>query len=154
MTNREKEKDWDKEMREVDRLLAKLPAADPTLVGSTTPTLKNPLPTAPPRLPVAEPTGSEWLGTWARVALGVLIGAGMTQWPYVHDCGLNLVFYGVGVGAALAAGIWSSLSSWKHRLGVAHLVSQLLIIWALVLAAGQVLPRVGYARVPGVWLCR
>jgi hypothetical protein len=154
MTNREKEKDWDKEMREVDRLLAKLPAADPNLVGGTTPTLKKPVPATTTRMPSAEPTGSEWLGTWARVALGVLIGAGMTQWPYAHECGLNLLFYGVGVGAALAAGIWSGLASWKHRLGLAHLVSQLLVIWALVLAAGQVLPRVGYARAQGVWLCR
>jgi hypothetical protein len=78
----------------------------------------------------------------------------MTQWPYTHECGLNLLFYGVGVGAALAAGVWSSLSSWKHRAAVAHLLSQLLIIWSLVLAAREVLPRVGYARAPGEWLCR
>jgi hypothetical protein len=64
------------------------------------------------------------------------------------------VFYGVGVGAALAAGIWSSLSSWKHRAAVAHLLSQLLIIWSLVLAARVVLPRIGYARAAAEWMCR
>jgi hypothetical protein len=153
VTDKEKEKDWDKEMREVDRLLARLPAADPGLVSGAKPTLKKPIPAATSGTHSHEPTGMEWLGSWARVALGMLIGAGMTQWPYAHGCGLNLLLYGVGVGAVLAAGIWSSVAAWKHRLVVAHLLSQLLIIWALVLAAGQILPRVGYAREQGVWLC-
>ena len=34
----QKERDWDREMREVDRLLAKLPDADPTL-GRGVPTV-------------------------------------------------------------------------------------------------------------------
>jgi hypothetical protein len=155
VTDRDKQKDhdWDQEMREVDRLLAKLPEADPNLVGGHAPTLKKPVPAAVPATSAAEPTGFQWLGTWARVALGLLIGVGMTQWPYTHGCGLRLLFYVVGVGAVLAAGIWSGLSSWKRRLAVAHVLSQLLIIWGLVLAAREVLPRVGYARAQGVWLC-
>ena len=155
MTDRDKskERDWDKEMRDVDRLLAKLPETDPAAVSGRAPTLKKAVPAAAGAPSGAEPTGFEWLGTWARVALGLLVGVGMTQWPYSHGCGLHLLFYGVGVGAALAAGIWSSVSSWKHRLALAHIVSQLLIIWGLVLAAREVLPRVGYARAQGVWLC-
>lgn len=153
MTDRDKQdRDWDKEMREVDRLLAKLPEADPKLIGGRTPTVRKSGGTVAPSAG-ADPTGAAWLGTWVRVVLGVLIGAGMTQWPYSHGCGFHLLFYGVGVGAALAAGIWSSLSSWKHRLAVAHLLSQLVIIWSLVLAAREVLPRIGYARAQGVWLC-
>ena len=155
MTDRDKQKDrdWDKEMREVDRLLAKLPEADPTLVGGHARTLKNPVPGAAHAKPAGDPTGAEWLGSWARVGLGLLIGAALTQWPYSHGCGAHLLFYGVGVGAALAAGIWSSLSSWKHRLAVAHLLSLLVIIWSLVLVAREVLPRIGYARAEGVWMC-
>ena len=155
MTDRDKSKDrdWDKEMREVDRLLAKLPEADPRLVGGHAPTLKKTAaagghPNAP-----GDPTGYEWLASWARVGLGLLIGAGLTQWPYPHTCGVQLIFYGVGVGVALAAGIWSSLSSWKHRLGLAHLLSLLVIIWSLALVAREVLPRIGYARAQGVWIC-
>ena len=155
MTDRDKQKDpnWDQEMREVNRLLAKLPEADPHLVGGSVPTLKKPVPAAATATSATEPTGFQWLGTWARVALGLLIGIGMTQWPYTHGCGPRLLFYLVGVGAVLAAGLWSSLSSWRRRLAVAHLLSQLLIIWGLVLAAREVLPRVGYARAQGAWLC-
>lgn len=151
MIDRDKEKDrnWDQEMREVDRLLAKLPAADPEPAHA--PTLKKPMTAVTPG--AARPTRGEWLGTWARVALGLAIGVGMTQWPYTHGCGIRLLAYAVGVGAVLAAGIWSSLSSWKRRLGLAHALSQLLIIWGLVLAAREVLPRVGYAKLEGVWFC-
>lgn len=156
MTDRDKEKDrdWDQEMREVNRLLAKLPEADPSLVGGSVPTLRKPAPAAAPGTSPAGPTGGEWLGAWARVTLGLLIGAGMTQWPNAHECGLSLLFYAVGVGAVMAAGLWSSVASWKRRLAVAHVLSQLLIIWALVLAARELLPRIGYATTQREWLCR
>jgi hypothetical protein len=77
----------------------------------------------------------------------------MTQWPYPHGCGLRLIFYLVGVLVVLVAGFWSSLSSWKRRLGLAHILSQLLIIWGLVLAGREVLPRVGYAKMEAPWFC-
>jgi hypothetical protein len=140
-------------MREVNRLLAKLPEADPNLVGGHAPTMKKPVPAAAADARHAGPTGSEWLGAWARVTLGLLVGAGMTQWPDAHECGLHLLFYGVGVGAVLAAGLWSSWASWRRRLAVAHVISLLLITWGLVLAAREVLPRVGYAQAQRVWLC-
>ena len=153
MIDREKEQDrnWDQEMREVDRLLAKLPAADPQPSGGYAPTLKRPAAVAGAH--VAKPTRAEWLGAWARVAFGVAIGVGMTQWPYTHGCGIRLIAYGVGIGAVFVAGVWSSVASWRHRLAFAHLLSQLLIIWALVLAAREVLPRVGYAKDAGAWFC-
>jgi hypothetical protein len=151
-----KERDWDKEMAEVDRLLKKLPEADPSLGrgAGAAPTVKRPA--------VASSTpaafddlrgGGQWIGTWTRVILGLLIGIGMTQWPYTHGCGLKFIFYMLGVFAVLAAGCWSSLSSWKRRLGVAHVLAQGLIIWGLVLAAREILPRIGYATVPAAWLC-
>jgi hypothetical protein len=152
--DKEKDRDWDQEMREVNRLLAKLPEADPNLVGGHAPTLKKPVPAASPAVSPAGPTGSEWLGAWARVTLGLLVGVGMTQWPDPHECGFHLLFYGVGVGAVLAAGLWSSWASWKRRLAVAHVISLLLITWGLMLAAREVLPRIGYAQAPKEWLCR
>ena len=153
MKDRDKQKDhdWDKEMQEVDRLLAKLPEADPKLVGGRAPTVKKPA--VATGASDAGPTGLEWIGTWARVAFGLVIGIGMTQWPYTHGCGLYLLFYGLGVGALLVVGAWSSLSSWKRRLGLAHVLSLLLITWGLVFAAREVLPRIGYAQTQGVWLC-
>jgi hypothetical protein len=150
----EKDRDWDKEMAEVDRLLKRLPDADPTLGRGGEPTVRKPAVPAPvgPH-PGPRVAGGAWLGTWARVILGLLVGIGMTQWPYTHGCGLRLIFYLLGVGAVLAAGVWSGISSWKRRLGVAHLLSQGLIIWGLVLAAREVLPRIGYAKVEAPWLC-
>jgi len=149
--DKQKDRDWDKEMQEVDRLLAKLPEADPKLVGGRAPTTKKAA--VATGAPDAGPTGLEWIGTWARVGLGLVIGIGMTQWPYTHGCGLHLLFYGLGVGALLVVGVWSSLSSWRRRLGLAHVLSLLLIAGGLVYAAREVLPRVGYARAEGVWIC-
>jgi hypothetical protein len=152
--DKQKDPDWDQEMREVNRLLAKLPEADPHLVSGRAPTLKKPAPAASLAGSPVGPTGSQWLGAWARVTLGLLIGAGMTQWPNAHECGFHLLFYGVGVGAVLAAGLWSSWASWKRRLAVAHVISLLLIAWGLVLAAREVLPRIGYASSQQEWLCK
>jgi hypothetical protein len=151
--DKEKDKDWDHEMREVNRLLAKLPEADPGLVSGRAPTLRKPVPAAAPGTSPAGPTGAEWLGAWARVTLGLLVGAAMTQWPNAHECGFTLLSYGVGVATVLATGVWSSIASWKRRLAVAHVLSLLLIIWGLALAAREVLPRVGYASTPAEWLC-
>src|SRR2546427_474233 len=148
----DKEKDWEKEMAEVDRLLKKLPYGEPTPSASSAPTVRKTPAVAPPG---ADPTAAgQWLGTWARVVLGLLIGIGMTQWPYTHGCGLRLIFYLIGVAAVIAAGTWSAISSWKRRFGVAHVLAQGLIIFGLVLAAREVLPRIGYAKAEAPWLCR
>src|SRR5438067_11275694 len=42
---------------------------------------------------------SDLIGTWAKVALGVLVGIGIAPgvWPYSHGCGLRLIFYLLGV---------------------------------------------------------
>ena len=153
----DKERDWDKEMAEVDRLLKKLPNADPTLGRGAgfEPTAKKPsLSTVTPRGGVAPPSGSGRLGTWAKVALGVLVGIGVAPgvWPYTHGCGLHLIFYLAGLTTVIAAGLWSSISSWKRRLGAAHVISQVLIIWGILLLTREVLPRVG-ARATAVWIC-
>ena len=155
--DKDKEPKWDREMAEVDKLLARLPEADPYLKGDVTARhAAGPGGGATPGagVPTLRTTGSAaWLGTWARVALGLLIGIGMTQWPYTHGCGLKLIFYLAGVAAVIAAGFWSSISSWRRRLGVAHVLSQVLIIWGLVLAAREILPRVGYAKAPPNGFC-
>jgi hypothetical protein len=153
----EKDRDWDKEMAEVDRLLKKLPNADPTLgrSGGGEPTVRKPavVPGAATSGGAAT-TAREWLGTWAKVGLGVLVGIGVAPgvWPYSHGCGLRLIFYLVGVSTVIAAGVWVGLSSWKRRLGFAHVISQVLIVWGILLMTREVLPRVG-AKPEALWLC-
>src|SRR2546430_5157915 len=126
-------------MAGVDRLLKNLPYGEPPPSVGSAPTVRNTPAVAPPGADLT--AAGQWLGTWARVVLGLLIGIGMTQWPYTHGCGLRLIFYLLGVAAVIAAGTWSGISSWKRRLGVAHVLSQGLIIFGLVLAAREVLPR-------------
>lgn len=153
-------RDWDREMREVDKLLQKLPEADPTLgrgagVGGGVPTVPvHPRPgagQAPDILGRAR--GGAWLTTWFRVVLGLVLGLGMLAWPYTHGCGLKLIFYLIGATTVIVAGVWSAISSWKRRLGLAHALSFGLIIWGLVLAAREVLPRVGYAKTAAPFFC-
>jgi hypothetical protein len=148
VADKEKDRDWDREMREVDKLLAKLPEADPAL-GRGVPTVR----TIPKSLSASPARGREWLSTWVRVGLGLLLGIGMLAWPYTHGCGLKLIFYLIGVTTLIVAGVWSGLSSWRRRLGFAHVLSQLLIIWGLVLAAREILPRVGYAKTAAPFFC-
>lgn len=153
MADKEKERDWDREMREVDKLLAKLPDADPTL-GRGIPTVPvSPRPVAGGPTgglhPAGPARGRAWVTTWLRVGLGLVLAIGMLAWPYSHACGLKLVFYLIGATTVTVAGVWSALSSWKRRLGIAHTLSIILIMWGLALAARQVLPRVtGKTTVP------
>lgn len=149
----ERDRDWDKELAEVDRLLNNMPGHPPA-PAPIKPAGGYPPPGQahaghPPRVLSTR----EWAGTWIRVGLGLLIGIGMTQWPYTHGCGFKLWFYLLGVAAVLTAGVWSSISSWRRHLAWAHIFSQGLIIWGLVLAAREVLPRVGYALHAATWLC-
>ena len=90
---------------------------------------------------------------WARVLLGAALGGSMTQWPYRHECDLRLLAYLGAVLAVLLAGGWIALASWKLRSSVTHVLSLVLFFWGLVLAAEQVLPRIGYAADRESWRC-
>ena len=155
----QKDRDWDREMREVDKLLARLPDADPTL-GRGVPTVPvSPRPAlggpAGPggALPQAGPArGRAWLTTGLRVGLGLALAVGMLAWPYTHSCGLKLTFYLIGATTVTVAGVWSALSSWRRRLGWAHTLSIVLVIWGLGLAGRQILPRV-YGKEPIPFFC-
>jgi hypothetical protein len=151
---KEKERDWDREMREVDKLLAKLPDADPT--PGHGPVIPRPSQGGIPTVrttPVA-PGGKRGIAaTWLRLLLGLLLGVGMLMWPYSHVCGAKLLFYALGIATLMIAGAWSALASWKHRQGFAHLLSLLLVLWGIILALGVALPRAGYAGQKASWFC-
>jgi hypothetical protein len=55
------------------------------------------------------------------------------------------------------AGVWSAFWSWRHRTARAHVLSLLIVLWGIVLATQEILPRTGYARPtlerPAGWLC-
>jgi hypothetical protein len=74
-------------------------------------------------------------------------------WPYARSCGLALFTYLGAVGALMAAGVWAAANAWTHRRPVAHVLALGALAWGAALAAREVLPRIGYARVPAAWSC-
>lgn len=143
------DRDWDAEMKKIDRQIASLPAqgAAPARV---------PAPVAAAPVASGRPETSTF-GVMARLALACVLGVAIMFWPYGAKCGVGLAAYLASVTTLVVAGVWSSIWTWKHRAAKAHTVSLLLITWGLVLAAADVLPRVGYAKPtavhPASWTC-
>jgi hypothetical protein len=139
-------RDWDKELAEIDKVIAKAPAG-----GAGAPA------GAVSRGAIPAPAGGAGplatFTTWLRVLLGLFLAVGMTQWPYPNACGLNLAVYLGAISTVMVAGLWSSVSSWRRRLGLAHTLSVLVFLWGAILAARELLPRVGYAKQARTWSC-
>jgi hypothetical protein len=159
---------------EIDRLIRTLPGADPTLRGDPSPArasaaVPGPIgPVNPPRGGTAGPatsTGSvpgigglaprtvEIIGTWLRTAAASGLGAAVLYWPYAHECGWLLHLYLGVIAAVLVSGAWASVTAWRARVAVAHVLALIVMFWGVVLAAEQLLPRIGYAAVGAAWRC-
>ncbi len=130
----EQPRDWDKELADIDRAIAKQPAS--------------PVPGAPPtarRRFVAL--------TWFWTGLAIVLAVALAVWPYDKNCGLRLIFFIGAGGIALLAGVLGALASWAHHRGLAHFISLLVILWAGVMVIREILPRAGYARESRDWTC-
>lgn len=151
-------RDWDKELAEIDKLIARGPASVPAPRSASGPG-PAPAPRGPAAAPASAPPASraaaagDFLGTWVRVLLGLTVAAAVTVWPYPSACGLNLALYLGAVGMVVVAGAWGAAASWRRRRGFAHVLSLLVLLWGLAVAAREVLPRVGYARDAKTWAC-
>lgn len=145
------EKDWDKELAKIDRQLESV--SDAQLF----PEKKGPagVPAAPAQQAqvAADRAAARSWPAILRLTLSVLLGVGILFWPYENRCGAGLAGYLVAVTAVAVAGIWSAVWTWRHRAGRAHTLSILLIAWGLLLGAGEVLPRIGYAKEVLTWSC-
>ena len=146
MAGTQQPRDWDKELAEVDKLLAKLPNADPTL-GRGAPAARSPQPA------VAARSGGGF-SAWLWSGLAVALAVGMALWPYPHACGLQLIYYAGGVVMLVVAGIWGAVASWMRRSAVGHLLSLASLVWGFALVTAIVLPRIGYAKQPATWTCQ
>lgn len=179
-------RDWDKELAAIDKQLASLsdeelvapapapkPGTKPGTVPGRAPAAAAPSP--PPRsgsapaavsLPpgmVATPTVPAWrrrlaVGGKALLALALGVVAAPGVWPYGWRCGSELAVYLAVVGVVVVSGLWAARSSWRHRSGLAHTLSLLVVLWGLGLGAWQALPRTGLALPtmdrPGIWACQ
>jgi hypothetical protein len=144
-------RDWDAEMKKIDRQIAALPneALVPAKPQSA------PAATASPA--VAAGSATTTLGVFARLTLALVLGVAIVFWPYSARCGFGLAGYLVAVATLITAGVWSSIWTWRHRAAKGHTVALLLVLWGLVLASADVLPRVGWAKAtvehPARWTC-
>lgn len=150
-------RDWDKEMAEIDRLMAAdKPAALPSGGGApaNAPARReSAAPSAPSGGGAAPARRRDLVGVWLKVLLGALGGAALFYWPYGKSCGTFLYAYLLGVAAVTAAGLWAMRGAWTHRRGLAHVAGLLVFLLGLGLAAAEILPRVGYAAVAHTWTC-
>ncbi len=136
----EEPRNWDKELADIDKAIAKQPAAAPAPVGTA-------------GRPVVLPQRRFVALTWFWTALAVILAVALPLWPNDKSCGLRLVFYLGAAVIALLMGVLGAAASWSYRRGLAHLLSLLAIVWAGVMAAREILPRVGYARQELRWTC-
>jgi hypothetical protein len=143
------DRDWDAEMRKIDQQIASIPSQ------GATPVRAQPQGAAAQVSPSRPETST--FGVMARLALACALGVAIVFWPYGARCGVGLAGYLGAVSTLIVAGVWSSVWTWKHRAAKAHTLSLLLLAWGIVLAAADVLPRVGYAKPsanhPAHWTC-
>ncbi|MEP7327507.1 MAG: hypothetical protein ABI836_16270 [Gemmatimonadota bacterium] len=144
------ERDWDKELADIDKVIARTPASPAPGPGPVPATQGR---TSAPALAAAPVGRKAALATWLKVILGVLLAVGMTQWPYGYGCGISLYLYMGAAAAVVVAGFWSSISSWKRRMGLAHTLALVVALWGMVLLAREILPRTGYAKQTLHWTC-
>ena len=141
----DQQRDWDRELADIDKVIARQPAQVP---GA---------PAGPPGLAARAGPGPGGrlaaITTWLRVLLGLALAVGITKWPYPNACGLNLAVYLGAIITVIIAGLWSSITSWQRRLGLAHTLSLVVLLWGTILASREVLPRVGYAKQVRTWSC-
>jgi hypothetical protein len=151
-------RDWDAEMAKIDRQIDATAKAPPRSAGALPAPVQERRAMAAPTAPApahGTPTGRAL--AVARVVLSVALGVGIVFWPYADRCGLGLAAYLGAVGVVVAGGVWSAIWTWRHRTPKSHVLALALVLWGLVLAAAQVLPRLGYAKPdathPASWSC-
>jgi hypothetical protein len=91
---------------------------------------------------------------WIRVLLGLSLAVMMGWWPYPRDCGLPLLGYLASVSTVIFAGAWAGTASWRVRNGLAHTIALVLLLYGMLLATSELLPRTGYAVEQATWTCQ
>lgn len=143
-------RNWEDELKKIDRQLESI-SDEALLPAKSAPT--------PAARAVAEEQqkATSTLGVMSRLVLAAALGVGILFWPYGTRCGLPLFGYLASAGLISVAGAWSAVWTWRHRSARGHVLALLLTLWGALLAANEILPRIGYARPslehPAVWLC-
>lgn len=160
------DRNWEAELAKIDKQLASVSdeqlLAKPVPVGKALPPGKASaaVASAPSARTASAPPSASATGTWrgwVKVLIAVAGAAGLMFWPFAGHCGWPLVGFTTATGTVALLGVWSAIGTWRHRLGVAHFASLLVIVWGVLLGAREVLPRIGYAipteRRGAQWQC-
>lgn len=140
----EQPRDWDKELADIDKVISKQQGETPVPAGT------------PRGAPVTAPTPPQRRFValaWFWALLAVLLAVALIVWPFDQACGIRLIFFLGATLLTLLMGGLGAYTSWAHRRGVAFLLSLLVMLLAGILAAREILPRVGYARHALDWTC-
>jgi hypothetical protein len=149
-------RDWDKELAEIDKIIAKqpLPAAGKPVPAAAAAAGTAVAPRAAAAPAPAPARGRAALSGWVRVLLGAAAAAGVAlAWPYAHRCGLPLYGYLAASSGVILAGLWGVVTSWRRRLGVAHVVALLATLTGIALVTRIIVDRTSYPRHPATWSC-
>jgi cation transport ATPase len=159
------DRDWDKELADIDRLIGSTPPEEPrapavakpaSRVAATAPARAPAPPTAAPAAPRRRWTAI--VGLLARLLVVAVLLAGVVVWPYETRCGAWLAAYLATIAATALGAVWTAVAAWRHRAAFVHVLSLGVLATAIVYGAIEVLPRVGYAMPdpahPAMWACR
>ena len=96
------------------------------------------------------------IGAGARLILVFALFGALIIWPYANDCGWGFFSYVGAEAVIVAGGLWVAFTTWRARLPKMHALSLLIALVGLILIAGNILPRTGYAIVdprnpPQLW---
>ena len=145
------DRNWDSELAKIDKQLESVSDAAlfPSAGQASSPAQQQSVQT--------KRAGTRTWGAFLRLALSVTVGVGIVFWPYPSRCGLGLALYLLAVAGVLTGGIWSAIWTWKHQTPRAHALSLMVVAWAIILGAIEILPRTGYAvptaAHPPLWTC-
>ncbi len=162
------DRDWEKELAEIDKRLGAVPeeapAASPARVPATRPAPSAPrdvaakAPPVPPTTPTARRPWVATAGLLARLLVAALLLAVVVVWPYDTRCGAWLAGYLATIGITMLAALWTSVAAWRHRGALTHVLALGVFTTAGVYGAREILPRVGYAMPdpahPTMWACK
>jgi hypothetical protein len=132
----------------VDRLLAQLPG-----LQSDSPYARGSGQVVSFGGPVTEAPRRDFLGPWARLLLGLILGTTIAWWPYSRSCGAPLAGYLCALLTIVFAAGVAAVSSWKHRAPLAHVLSLILLFYGIMMTVAELLPRTGYAVDHASWAC-